>query len=130
MPAYLQYWNDFLGDYGEFVTYATFALSESADVTVTLPDPPNHRNGDATAQQRQDLIYRVTGGDPDVYWGGGGVTARGSLPIAASSWRILVNCVCRNGLVHFMRHGKLFDLVTSITDYLLILGMFTTGDHQ
>lgn len=97
LPARLQYWSDYVGEYGSFVTYATFNLLEDAPVDVLLPpilaEFPHCLETLAQAQ-RQHLIRGSSLGKGDVLWGlKTAPNPTAPLPVAATSWRIIVSCV-------------------------------------
>nr|CDS17621.1 vacuolar protein sorting associated protein 13B [Echinococcus granulosus] len=99
LPARLQYWSDRVGEYGSFVTYATFNLLEDASVDVLLPPllaefPLCLETLEQS--QRQRLILRSSLGEENVFWGPKvALNPTAPLPVAAASWRIIVSCVGR-----------------------------------
>ncbi|VDK36164.1 unnamed protein product [Taenia asiatica] len=99
LPARLQYWSAYVGEYGSFVTYATFNLLEDAPVDVPLPpilaEFP-HCSETLAQAQRQQLIRGSSLGERDVLWGPrAALNPTAPLPVAATTWRIIVSCVGR-----------------------------------
>ncbi|KAL5110970.1 Vacuolar protein sorting-associated protein 13B [Taenia crassiceps] len=99
LPARLQYWNDYVGEYGSFVTYATFNLIEDAPIDVLLPPTLAefpHCSETLIQAQRQQLIRGSSLGKGDFLWGPiAALNSTTPLPVAATSWRIIVSCVGR-----------------------------------
>nr|CDS31286.1 vacuolar protein sorting associated protein 13B [Hymenolepis microstoma] len=97
LPARLQYWNEQIGEYGGFVTYATFELREDSTVDVSLPEILEHQQT-IKEVHRHRLIYRPSADEnDDICWGSkANLNLRMSnLPIVASTWRIIVSCMGR-----------------------------------
>ncbi|KAL5965577.1 Vacuolar protein sorting-associated protein 13B, partial [Taenia solium] len=99
LPARLQYWSAYVGEYGSFVTYATFNLLEDAPVDVPLPPTLAefpHCSETLAQAQRQQLIRGSSLGERDVLWGPrAALNPTAPLPVAATTWRIIVSCVGR-----------------------------------
>uniref|UniRef100_A0A5K3F779 VPS13_C domain-containing protein n=2 Tax=Mesocestoides corti TaxID=53468 RepID=A0A5K3F779_MESCO len=99
LPGRLEYWIEHPSGHGRFVTYANFSLCESASVNVILPPGLcEFRDSEPVLQhvQKQELVSSVCGID-NVFWGSQSkLNTTTKLPVAASSWRIIVNCVAEN----------------------------------
>ncbi|KAM7537419.1 hypothetical protein Aperf_G00000067116 [Anoplocephala perfoliata] len=98
LPARLQYWNEYVGEYGGFMTYASFELREDAPVDVQLPSE-NHQDPRTFEQfNRHRIVYRSSGSEKeDIFWGSkAGINfTTSTLPVAAITWRIIVSCIGR-----------------------------------
>ncbi|VDM34355.1 unnamed protein product [Hydatigera taeniaeformis] len=99
LPGRLQYWSDYVGDYGGFVTYAAFNLLENASVDVLLPQTLAefpHSLEIVSQAQRQQLVRGFSLSDRNVLWGPM-VDSNSNLPlpVASKSWRVLISCVGR-----------------------------------
>ncbi|KAM3186126.1 hypothetical protein ACTXT7_004958 [Hymenolepis weldensis] len=92
LPARLQYWNEQIGEYGGFVTYASFELREDATVDVSLPEISEDQQTVKKAH-RHRLVYRPSGNEKgDIFWGSKADLTTTNLPIVATTWRIIVSC--------------------------------------
>ncbi|VUZ40870.1 unnamed protein product, partial [Hymenolepis diminuta] len=93
LPARLQYWSEQIGEYGGFVTYATFELREDTTVDVSLPEISENQQTLKKAH-RHGLVHRPSGNEKeDIFWGSKADLTTTDLPIVAATWRIIVSCV-------------------------------------